>query len=139
MPSAKYASRGFTLIASLLVLLLLSGFAVALLMMVNTEQRAGGNDLNNNYTYRATEGAMEKMTSDLGQKNPQLAQDIKDYFVRKQPGKPFSEGLEKVSIELFAVDNMAKQGKADLSKIQIESVVVYVVKQKFPPPVTAQK
>ena|ERR1700733_6856018 len=82
---------------------------------------------------------LEKMTSDLGQKNPQLAQDIKDYFVRKQPGKPFSEGLEKVSIELFAVDNMAKQGKADLSKIQIESIVVYVVKQKFPPPVTAQK
>jgi hypothetical protein len=82
---------------------------------------------------------LEKMTSDLGQKNPKLAEDIKDYFVRKQPGKPFSEGLEKVSIELFAVDNMAKQGKADLSKIQIESIVVYVVKQKFPPPVTAQK
>lgn len=82
---------------------------------------------------------LEKMTSDLGQTNPQLAQDIKDYFVRKQPGKPFSEGLEKVSVELFALDNMAKQGKADLSKIQIESIVVYVVKQKFPPPVAAQK
>ncbi|MGA7170065.1 MAG: hypothetical protein WBX08_13000 [Candidatus Sulfotelmatobacter sp.] len=65
MPSAKAVSRGFTLIASLLLLLLLSGFALALLMMVNTEQRAGGNDLNNTYTYRTTEGAMEKMTSDL--------------------------------------------------------------------------
>lgn len=65
MPSAKFASRGFTLIASLLLLLLLSGFALALLMMVNTEQRAGGNDLNSTYTYRTTEGAMEKMTSDL--------------------------------------------------------------------------
>jgi len=65
MPSAKAASRGFTLIASILLLLLLSGFALALLMMVNTEQRAGGNDLNNTYTYRATEGAMEKMTSDV--------------------------------------------------------------------------
>lgn len=65
MPSAKAVSRGFTLIASLLLLLLLSGFALTLLMMVNTEQRAGGNDLNNAYTYRTTEGAMEKMTSDL--------------------------------------------------------------------------
>ncbi|MFZ0318741.1 MAG: hypothetical protein WAL56_06420 [Candidatus Sulfotelmatobacter sp.] len=65
MPSAKIASRGFTLIASLLLLLLLSGFALALLMMVNSEQRAGGYDLNQTYTYRATEGAMEKMTSDL--------------------------------------------------------------------------
>ena len=65
MHSAKFASRGFTLIASLLLLLLLSGFALALLMMVNTEQRAGGNDLNNTYTYRSAEGAMEKATSDL--------------------------------------------------------------------------
>ncbi|MGA7219119.1 MAG: hypothetical protein WBX38_12420 [Candidatus Sulfotelmatobacter sp.] len=65
MPGAKFGSRGFTLIASLLLMLLLSGFAVALLMMVNSEQRAGSNDLNNNYTYRAAEGAMEKMTSDL--------------------------------------------------------------------------
>ena len=65
MPSAKFGSRGFTLIASLLLMLLLSGFAVALLMMVNTEQKVGAADLSNNYTYRAAEGAMEKMTSDL--------------------------------------------------------------------------
>lgn len=82
---------------------------------------------------------LEKMTFDMSQKNPRLAQDIKDYFVRKQTGKPFSEGLEKVTVELVAVDNLAKQGKTDLSKIQIESIVVYVVKQKFPPPVAAQK
>ncbi|HVI08829.1 MAG TPA: hypothetical protein VND65_11100 [Candidatus Binatia bacterium] len=65
MSSAKSASRGFTLVASLLLMMLLSGFAVALLMMVNTEQRVGGTDLSNNYAYRATEGAMEKMTSDV--------------------------------------------------------------------------
>jgi Tfp pilus assembly protein PilX len=65
MSSAKFGSRGFTLIAALLLTLLLSGFAVALLMMVNTEQKVGAADLSNNYTYRAAEGAMEKMTSDL--------------------------------------------------------------------------
>jgi Tfp pilus assembly protein PilX len=65
MPSAKFASRGFTLIAALLLTLLLSGFAICLMMMVNTEQRVGAADLSNNYTYRAAEGAMEKMTSDL--------------------------------------------------------------------------
>ena len=65
MPSAKFASRGFTLIASLLLTLLLSGFAIALLMTVNTEQRSGGADLSNNYVYRAAEGGIEKMTSDL--------------------------------------------------------------------------
>ncbi|MBV8282732.1 MAG: hypothetical protein JO347_11835, partial [Candidatus Eremiobacteraeota bacterium] len=66
MHSAKCGSRGFTLVASLLLLVLLSGFALGLLMMVNTEQRVGGNDLQNNYAARAAEGAMEKMTSDLG-------------------------------------------------------------------------
>jgi len=62
---AKNESRGFTLIASLLLMLLLSGVAIALLMMVNSEQRVGGIDLSANYTYRSAEGAMEKMTSDL--------------------------------------------------------------------------
>ncbi len=65
MRNSKLTSLGFTLIASLLLLLLMSGFALGLLMMVNTEQRVGGFDLNNDYTYHATEGAIEKMTSDL--------------------------------------------------------------------------
>ena len=66
MHSAKFGSKGFTLIAAILLLVLLSGFALGLLLMVNTEQRVGGNDLNNNYAYHATEGAIEKASSDLG-------------------------------------------------------------------------
>lgn len=61
----KCGAKGFTLIATLLIMLLMSGFALALLMMVNTEQRAGGYDLNATYTYRAAEGAMEALTSNL--------------------------------------------------------------------------
>jgi len=76
---------------------------------------------------------LEKMTYDIGKVNPALAQQMKDYFVVKQPGKPFSEGFEKLGIELAVVDDMAKKGKADPSDIQVESVIVWVVKQKFPP------
>jgi hypothetical protein len=65
MRSAKLDSRGFTLIASLLLMLLLSGIAISLLMMVHTEQQSGNADRSNNYTYRSAEGGMEKMTSDL--------------------------------------------------------------------------
>src|SRR5450432_2969662 len=65
MDSAKLSSRGFTLIASLLLLCLLSGICIGLLMMVNTEGRAGGDDLQNTMAYRSAEGAIEKMTSDL--------------------------------------------------------------------------
>ena len=65
MFSTKLSSRGFTLVASLLLTLLLSGVAIALLMTVTTEQRSGGTDLSNNYTYHSAEGAMEKLSSDL--------------------------------------------------------------------------
>src|ERR1017187_3631322 len=43
---------------------------------------------------------IEKMTADLGVKNPQLEQDIRDWFSRKQEGKPFSAGLERLYVEL---------------------------------------
>lgn len=65
MESAKVASRGFTLIATLLLLLLMSGIAIGMLMMVNTEGKVGTQDVQNNNTYHAAEGAIEKMTSDL--------------------------------------------------------------------------
>ena len=76
---------------------------------------------------------IEKMTGDLGVKNPQLAQDIRAWFSQKQDGKPFSAGLEKLYVELGALESLAQDGKVDLSKIQVEGVIVKVVKDKFPP------
>jgi hypothetical protein len=75
-----------------------------------------------------------KMASDIGAKNPQLGDGIRDYFSRKMEGKPVSEGMERLYVELTAVELQAKEGRADLSKVQLESVIVWVVKQKFPPP-----
>ena len=65
MKSARLHTKGFTLIASLLMLLLLSGIAIGLLMMVNTEGKVGGTDLQNNMAFHAAEGGIEKMASDL--------------------------------------------------------------------------
>src|SRR5579862_7646355 len=65
MGNPKRAMSGFTLIASLLLLLLLSGVAIGLMMMVNTESRVGGTNLQNNAAYHAAEGGIEKMSSDL--------------------------------------------------------------------------
>jgi soluble cytochrome b562 len=81
---------------------------------------------------------IEKMTADLGPKNPQLAHDIRDWFSRKQDGKPFSAGLERLYVELGALESLAHDGKVDLTKIQVEGVIVKVVKDKFPPQ-TSQK
>jgi hypothetical protein len=77
---------------------------------------------------------IDKITTDLRAKNPELAQSIRRWFAEKAAGKTPSEGMERLNVELGAAEIQAQQGKADLSKIQLESVIVYVVKQKFPPP-----
>ena len=76
---------------------------------------------------------IDKMTTDLRAKNEKTATAIRDWFAVKQEGKPLSEGMERLAVELGAIEIQAKDGRADLSKIQLESVIVWVVKQKFPP------
>ncbi len=56
MKSARLHTKGFTLIASLLLLLLLSGIAIGLMMMVNTEGKVGGSDLQNNASFHSRRG-----------------------------------------------------------------------------------
>ena len=82
---------------------------------------------------------VDKMTTDMRAKNEKLATDIRNWFAVKQAGKPTSEGMERLYVELTALQIQARDGKVDLSKIQLESVIVWVVKQKFPPPATASK
>jgi Tfp pilus assembly protein PilX len=65
MGKATSRSRGFTLIASLLLLALLSAVAVGLIYMVNGSGRVGGSDLEANTAYYGAESGMEKLTSDL--------------------------------------------------------------------------
>src|SRR3984885_9514551 len=65
MGQKQINSKGFTLIASLLILVLLSGVAVGLLFMVDNEARMGGNDLEANLAFYGAESGMEKLTSDL--------------------------------------------------------------------------
>jgi len=83
----KKHSEGFTLIASLLMLLLLSGIAIGLMMMVNTEGKVGGTDLQNNIAFHAAEGGIEKMSSDLTAAilNAQVAQPSQICAVSNTP------------------------------------------------------
>ena len=76
---------------------------------------------------------VDKMTTDLRAKNEKMAIAIRDWFAVKQQGKPLSEGMERLTVELAAIEIQARDGKADLAKIQLESVIVYLVKQKFQP------
>jgi type II secretory pathway pseudopilin PulG len=65
MSRAKYRSRGFTLVASLLVLVMLSAIAVSLLFMVQGSGQVGGNDLETNRAYYGAESGMELLTANL--------------------------------------------------------------------------
>ncbi len=65
MVRGKNRSQGFTLIAALLILVLLSGVAAGLIFMVTNEAKMGGNDLQSNLAYYGAESGMEKLTADL--------------------------------------------------------------------------
>ena len=78
-------------------------------------------------------GFIDKMTTDIREKNPDLAVQIRNWFSVTPKGKELPGGFERLVVELLALDGLAKDGKADLSKIQIESVIVYIVKEKFMP------
>lgn len=67
MENRHHNSRGFTLIAALLLTILLSGVAVGLLFMVSNEARMGGNDLEGNLAYYGAEAGIENLTSELSQ------------------------------------------------------------------------
>jgi hypothetical protein len=58
-------SQGFVLIAALLLMFLLSGIAVGVLMLTNSEIHIGSNDKETNVAFYGAESGMEKLTSDL--------------------------------------------------------------------------
>lgn len=67
MRQGKNSSQGFTLIAALIILVLLSGVAAGILFLVSNESRMGGNDLESNLAFYGAESGMEKLTADLAQ------------------------------------------------------------------------
>lgn len=65
MGTARNSKRGFTLIAALMILLLLSGMSIGLLYMVTGSSRISGNDMETNQAYYAAQSGMEQMTTDV--------------------------------------------------------------------------
>jgi len=67
MGKSKRDSRGFTLIAALLLTILLSALAVGLLFTVSNEVRMGGNDVEDNQAFYGAEAGIENLTAQLSQ------------------------------------------------------------------------
>ncbi|HXZ78620.1 MAG TPA: PilX N-terminal domain-containing pilus assembly protein [Terriglobales bacterium] len=70
---------GFALVAAILLMIIVSAVAVAVVYSVGTEKSVSANDEERNLAFYGAEAAMEKMTADLGglyqtQKSPTIAQ-----------------------------------------------------------------
>ena len=61
----KSKQKGFTLIASLLMLALLSAMSIGLMYMVNSSSHISGNDLETNNAYYSAQSGIEQMTVNL--------------------------------------------------------------------------
>ena len=57
-----------------------------------------------------------KMTADIGQTNPKLMLDIRDWFAKTPPGKRVPEGVEKFNLESWVLNDLAKKGKPTSGK-----------------------
>jgi len=66
MGKSKGAARGFTLIAALLLLALLSVMSVGMMFLVSNEGHASTNEQENNVAFDGAESGIEKLTADLG-------------------------------------------------------------------------
>ena len=109
MGRTKLNSSGFTLITTLMLLFLLSGLAIGMLMMVNTEVKVGTQDVQNNVSFHAAEGAIEKMTADLANLfqdslSPSTS-DISSLAV--SPGPPVFSGISFPGYTLTPITNAA--------------------------------
>ena len=65
MQNRNHRSRGFTLIAALLIMVLLSGIAVGMMYLASNEISMGGNDQEQNLANYGAESGMEELTANL--------------------------------------------------------------------------
>jgi Tfp pilus assembly protein PilX len=113
MGKATHRSRGFTLIASLLLLLLLSAIAVGLMYTVTGSGKVGTNDLEANTAYYGAESGMEKLTADLAslyqQKLSPTQADLTNLAATSPPSSAMVAGMTYV--ETAAWNNVNGAGQ----------------------------
>ncbi len=96
-------SKGFALIGTLLMLLMLSSMAVGIAYVASTEARLGQTDRSNTVAYYAAEAAMEKMVTDLNARYGSIqAPTVADLQVLGDPS--YEPTIPNVTYSEFAYD-----------------------------------
>lgn len=77
--------------------------------------------------------AVDKIVADVAKVNPELSKAIHDYFEVTPPGQDEPPGLLAFAGDLGAVEDSANQGKIDLDKVQIEGILLGIIKRDVMP------
>jgi hypothetical protein len=72
--------------------------------------------------------AIDKIIADVARVNPDLSKAIHDYFYVTPAGQSQAPGVIAFGAELLAVEKMADNGKLDRDKVQIEGILLDIVK-----------
>jgi hypothetical protein len=83
--------------------------------------------------------AIEKIIADVGKVKPDVAKAIHEYFYEKPADQPAPPGLIAFGGDLLAVEDSADQGKLDLDKVQIEGILLGVIKRDVMPKFRSQE
>ena len=99
----KVGSRGFALVGTLLMMLMLSSMAVGIAYVASTDARLGQTDLSNTVAYYAAEAAMEKMVTDLNARYGAIqAPTVDDLEVLGDPS--YEPTIPNITYSEFAYD-----------------------------------
>jgi len=72
--------------------------------------------------------AVDKIEADVARVNPALSRAIHNYFDITPSGKNGPPGIIAFWGEIGAVEDLADKGKMDLNKVQIEGILLDIVK-----------
>ena len=76
---------------------------------------------------------IDEIIANVAMSNPALSKAIHDYFYVIPEGQPESPGLIAFAGALAAVEDSAGQGKLDLDKVQIEGILLGIIKRDVIP------
>ena len=77
----------------------------------------------------AVVNAIERIVADVAKVNPSLSKAIHDYFYVTPQGQPAAPGVTAFEGDLAAIEDLADRGKLDLDKVQIEGILLGVIKR----------
>ena len=114
-------------------------FAVASLMAPLVASATSVNDYEHqtiDQKLDTLDAAVAKIVTNMAAVNPDLSKAIDNFFNVTPPGKPAPEGFVRFEEEVEAAE---KSGTMDLNKLQIETIIVDVIKTYVMPKVAKKE